>query len=74
MITIPPLHGTKTHPLSDHARGILAQLKRGPIPQYQINPGVINRLRREALVTIDEARLVVITDKGAAEVAERGKE
>ena len=68
---IPPLHGTKTHPLSDHARGILAQLAKGPIPAYQINPGVINRLLREDLITIDEARIVRIIPNSAADSGKR---
>lgn len=41
-----PLNGTKTHPLSKHALGVLDRLKAGPIPAQEINPGVVNRLLR----------------------------
>ncbi|BBF92385.1 hypothetical protein [Blastochloris tepida] len=42
-----PLNGEKTHPLSEHALGVLRRLRdRGPVEAYQINPGVRNRLTR----------------------------
>ncbi len=45
-----PLNGTKTHPLTAHAKSALSQLWHGPMPRQQINPGVVNRLEREELV------------------------
>jgi hypothetical protein len=45
-----PLNGEKTHPLSDHAWGVLEELLRGPMKRFLINPGVINRLDREGLI------------------------
>lgn len=51
---IPPLNGTRTHPLSAHARDVLADLARAPHPSCTVNPGVCNRLLREALVTVEE--------------------
>jgi hypothetical protein len=50
MSAIPPLNGTKTHPLSKHALSALERLMNGPEPRQTINPGVVNRLEREALV------------------------
>jgi hypothetical protein len=51
-VTIPPLNGTKTHPLTQHAYAALELLERGPIPTREINAGVVNRLQREDLVEI----------------------
>jgi hypothetical protein len=49
-----PLNGSKTHPLSAHALAELANIAEVPLPRAGINPGVINRLSREALVeTVD---------------------
>jgi len=45
-----PLHGTKTHALSDHARSILTEISKAPIPLQSINPGVADRLCTERLV------------------------
>jgi hypothetical protein len=45
-----PLNGTKTHPLSDHARVKLQLIADCPIPRQSVNPGVANRLLREGLV------------------------
>jgi hypothetical protein len=45
-----PLNGTKTHPLSDHAREELKDISRKPVPRNAVNPGVANRLLREGLV------------------------
>jgi hypothetical protein len=45
-----PLHGRKTHPLSEHALEELRSIEREPIPRLSVNPGVANRLLREALV------------------------
>lgn len=47
-----PLNGTKTHPLSAFALGVLRQIVESPLPTSGINPGVINRLLREGLVEI----------------------
>jgi hypothetical protein len=67
---IAPLNGIKTHPLTAHARGVLADLAKAPLRAHLINPGVINRLRREHLATVDvRTRLVSITDEGRAIVA-----
>lgn len=49
---IPPLNGTKTHPLSEHALDELRVLARGPRPASEINPGVVNRLLRGELVEL----------------------
>lgn len=47
---IPPLNGANTRPLSEHALGVLRKLRDvGPLPSYLLNPGVRNRLSREAL-------------------------
>lgn len=46
----PPLNGTKTHPLKEASIAALRELLNGPIVRYAINPGVINRLRREGLI------------------------
>lgn len=71
-----PLNGTKTHPLSDHAKEELRNLCRAPIPCAGVNPGVINRLMREELAEIvslpspfkvhrgGECPHLQITDKG----------
>ena len=48
-----PLHGTKTHPLTKHAKGVLANLhKWGLQPRSEVNPGCVDRLTREDLVEI----------------------
>lgn len=39
-------------PLSDHAKGVLRRLLGGPVVINDINPGVMNRFRREDLVEI----------------------
>lgn len=44
-----PLNGTKTHPLSAAARAALARIAAMPVPRQELNPGVANRLEREAL-------------------------
>ena len=42
-----PLNGTKTHPLTEAARTVIARLaKWGPIPRQDINAGIANRLER----------------------------
>lgn len=40
------LNGSKTKPLTDHAKGVLRDLLRKPIPMKEINPGVRYRLQR----------------------------
>lgn len=45
-----PLNGEKTHPLSDTAKALLRGLATGPVPRQAVNPGLANRLLREALV------------------------
>ena len=47
-----PLNGTKTHPLSPFALETLATIARKPVPKQEVNPGVVNRLMREALVKL----------------------
>lgn len=76
-----PLNGEKTHPLTAHALAELRDLTRGPEPRQSINPGVVNRLLREALVeSVDlpspypthKRRLIEhlrITDAGLAALA-----
>lgn len=46
----PPLNGSKTHPLTEHAYDALQRLTNGAIPQQEINPGVVNRLDRDGLI------------------------
>ncbi|SMF94313.1 hypothetical protein SAMN02949497_1623 [Methylomagnum ishizawai] len=45
-----PLNGSKTHPLSAHALEELRHISEQPLPRSSMNPGVANRLEREALV------------------------
>jgi hypothetical protein len=47
---LPPLNGTKTHPLTDFAKKALGQIAKHPVPRQEVNPGVVNRLLRECLV------------------------
>ena len=49
-----PLNGTKTHPLSEHALTVLAAIANAPQASHTVNPGVINRLMRESLVTVEQ--------------------
>lgn len=49
-----PLNGTKTHPLSRHAKAALDLIRKAPIPAQEINPGVVNRLLREGVVELCE--------------------
>jgi hypothetical protein len=48
--TKPPLHGTKTHPLTAHALSVLRSIASKPMPVQEINPGVADRFQRESLV------------------------
>ncbi len=59
-----PLNGTKTHPLSDAAKAILASLAREPIPCSQVNPGIVDRLLREGVVEIERLPSPFKTHKG----------
>jgi hypothetical protein len=45
-----PLNGTKTHPLKPSALEALRKLASSPMPRQELNPGVANRLERDALV------------------------
>lgn len=45
-----PLNGTKTHALTPASLGALRDLAAKPMPRQEFNPGVANRLLREALV------------------------
>lgn len=45
-----PLNGTRTHPLSIAAYAVLREIAAAPVPRQTVNPGVTNRLLREALV------------------------
>jgi len=47
-----PLNGTKTHPLSEHAKGELKVIASGPRPAQELNPGVKDRLLRGGLIEI----------------------
>lgn len=49
-MSITPLNGKKTHPLSEHALAKLREIHKGPVPCCSVNPGVVNRLLRGALV------------------------
>jgi hypothetical protein len=61
---VRPLHGEKTHPLSEHALAELRGLMLAPEPTCGINPGVVNRLRREDLARIVELPSPFPTHKG----------
>jgi hypothetical protein len=80
-----PLNGTKTHPLSAHALDELRGMARGgPVPLPAINPGVRNRLLREALVEVVQRKSpfkahkgreidhLAITDAGRAALQQEG--
>jgi hypothetical protein len=47
-----PLNGAKTHPLSEHARQLLAEIANTPLAAHAVNPGVTNRLLRENAVEL----------------------
>lgn len=40
----------KTHPLTPAALKVLRWIERAPVPRHEVNPGVRDRLFREALV------------------------
>lgn len=45
-----PLNGEKTHPLSERAISALRSIEKRSTPRLGLNPGIANRLLREALV------------------------
>lgn len=45
-----PLNGTRTHTLKPASIEALRRLAQGPLPRQELNPGVANRLERQALV------------------------
>jgi len=49
-MSLEPLNGTKTHPLTTHALEVLAWIALRPRPVQEVNPGVRNRIEREELV------------------------
>lgn len=51
---ITPLHGTKTHPLSEHSKEVLRELLKRPKPLKEINAGVYNRLARGGWVYVTD--------------------
>lgn len=59
-----PLNGTKTHPLAPASLGALRDLAEKPMPRQELNPGVANRLLREALVESVELPSPYATHKG----------
>lgn len=72
-----PLNGEKTHPLSAHAIAELRDIDRRPVPRSAVNPGVANRLLREALVKTVMLPSPFKTHKGQnvahLEITEAGK-
>lgn len=46
---MPPLNGTKTHPLKPASITVLRKLAEAPIRSFEINAGVRDRLTREGL-------------------------
>lgn len=46
-----PLNGEKTHPLSDYAIIKLREIAVSPVPRSALNPGLVNILLMEGLVT-----------------------
>ncbi|WP_300573437.1 hypothetical protein [Phenylobacterium sp.] len=61
---IKPLNGTVTHPLSAHAKAELRSLLRGARPCSEINPGVVNRLRRGGLAEVVDLPSPYTTNRG----------
>jgi len=61
---VVPLNGTKTHPLTKHAKTALATIATGPVPSQVFNPGVVNRLLRESLVEIVQLPSPYASHKG----------
>lgn len=65
MSDVIPLNGTKTHPLSAHALAELKDIANSPVARQSVNPGVSNRLLREALVETVQMPSPFKTHKGA---------
>ncbi len=64
-MTVTPLNGTKTHPLSPHAIARLKEISDGrPVPAHVINPGVINRFQRSNLIELIDLPSPYKTGKG----------
>ncbi len=62
-----PLHGTKVHPLSEHALLVLERIANRAaqqIPRQEVNPGVADRLESENLVECINARSPYASHKG----------
>lgn len=59
-----PLNGTKTHPLAPASITALRDVAEKPIPRQELNPGVANRLLREALVESVDLPSPYATHKG----------
>ncbi len=49
-MTLRPLNGSKTHPLSTFALSALKTLSKEELPRQEFNAGVVNRLERDGLV------------------------
>lgn len=64
MANIKPLNGTKTRSLSAHAMAVLRDISTAPVPLNAVNPGVANRLEREALVEEVQLRSPFKVHKG----------
>jgi hypothetical protein len=45
-MTLAPLNGRLTHPLTESGWHALAQVAAAPVPRQELNPGVANRLLR----------------------------
>lgn len=79
MAAVKPLR-----PLTDHARSVLRDLERREQPAQAYNPGVIDRLMRGALISIEprpspymthrgrNIPFAVITEEGRAEAQKTG--
>jgi len=65
MTKLPPLNGSKTHPLTEHAWLVLVRLQRDPLPTQEINPGVVNRLLREDFIEIQQRTSPYAVHQGA---------
>ena len=59
-----PLNGTKTHLLATASLVALRRLAKEPLPRQELNPGVANRLEREALVESVDLPSPYATHKG----------
>lgn len=59
-----PLNGAKTHPMTPASLDALRDVAANPLPRQELNPGVANRLLREALVESVELPSPYATHKG----------